>query len=146
MPIKSSLSEHVQFLGEKIALDLSSVDFQDNFLSLSINKQATLNFMLKEENKECIIYAEFIRPTACLQGKFADERASMLSYLLNANVLLVGSNGACLAYDEESDTASISMTFDIPEQASHASKEAFYNKVERFILTYEHWSTKINLQ
>ena len=57
--------------------------------------------------------------------------------------MLLGTAGAALGYEEQTGTASLSMSYDLPEVVDEPAMETFTSRVETFLETFERWASRV---
>ena len=138
MDFTASVTRLLTGLGENIGLDLANPDLSGKYFCLSVNNKPC-SILLNEQTHSCVFHMEFAKGAGWVSCP-PEERAKRLAYLLGANIMLIGTNGAALGYDPETDTASLSMSYDVPSSVSEDDQNAFTEKLARFLETFRLWT------
>jgi|GEM_PF-6096656 len=142
MDIYANMALLLQGLGENIGLDISSPELNDNYFCLAVDTNRVLNLLLNPATQSCVFHMEFRKNTVFSSGS-SEERIARLAFLLGANVMLIGANGAAIGYDADTDTASMSMRYDIPDEITEHAQELFISNLTTFLDTFNRWAEHI---
>lgn len=140
MDFYTNMGSLLEGLGKRIGLDLTAPDLSDDYFGLAVDKSGVLNILLQPHRRTCVLHREFSRDAAWLSTDDMTELVHHLTFLLGANVMLLGAGGAALGYDETSGTLSLSMSYNVPENVQAGDREAFADTVEAFLESFARWS------